>query len=102
MANSITTLKRLARMNFLEIFEDVNGVEEILKKDPAGIYEKMDFETKEYYRNVILEISKKTKISELYIAQKALELSQKGNNPKTSHIGYYLISEGKNNLYKWT
>lgn len=100
MANSITTLKRLARMNFLEIFEDVNGVEEILKKDPAGIYEKMDFETKEYYRNVISEISKKTKISELYIAQKALELSQKGNNPKNSHIGYYLISDGKNNLYK--
>lgn len=71
MANSITTLKRLARMNFLEIFEDVNGVEEILKKDPAGIYEKMDFETKEYYRNVILEFLKKQKFRS-YILLKRL------------------------------
>ncbi len=85
----------------------------------------MDYKTKAYYRNKIKEISKRTKISELYIAQKALELAQINENSnkevqtskqteansnvdiacykmqeKKSHIGYYLISNGINELYK--
>lgn len=36
----------------------------------------MDYKTKAHYRNKIKEISKRTKISELYITQKALELAQ--------------------------
>lgn len=72
----------------------------------------MDYKTKAYYRNKIKEISKKTKISELYITQKALELAQSNannvgvdafvdpKNDKQSHIGYYLISNGIGNLYK--
>lgn len=63
------------RINFEVIFEKINGVEEILKKDPVNIYEKMDFKTKEYYRNKIKELSKETKISEIYIANKALDLA---------------------------
>ena len=68
------------------------------------------------------EISKKTKISEIYIAKKMLELAQQElktteqketqeqdthqiNNtqaeiPKKAHIGYYLIDKGINELYK--
>ncbi len=77
MANCITSIKELLRIDFLQIFEKINGVEEILKKDPAGVYPKMDYKTKEYYRNKIKELSKKTKISEIYIAQKVLELAEK-------------------------
>lgn len=75
IGNSIKSIKELQRINFLEIFENINGVEEILKKDPAGIYENMDYKTKAYYRERIKEISKRTKISELYITNKALELA---------------------------
>ena len=74
----------------------------------------MDYKTKAYYRNKIKEISKRTKISEIYITQKALELSisnvntietytkesAKTNSEKQSHIGYYLIDEGISELYK--
>lgn len=91
----------------------------------------MDYKTKTYYRSKIKEISKRTKISELYITQKALELAisnatqqmdnlhnadthvgagpvsaqENGNQldantNKQSHIGYYLIDEGINELYK--
>lgn len=35
----------------------------------------MDYKTKAYYRDKIKEISKRTKISELYITKKALELA---------------------------
>ena len=48
MGNSITSIKTIQRINFLEIFEKINGVEEILKKDPAQVYNNMDIKTKEY------------------------------------------------------
>ena len=101
IGNSITSIKKIQRINFLEIFEKINGVEELLKKDPSSVYEKMDIKTKEYYRNKIKEISKKTKISEIYITRKLLEIANKNEGKgKKSHIGYYLIDEGIEDLYK--
>ena len=97
IGNSITSIKNIQRINFIEIFENINQVDDILKQDPANVYDKMDYKTKIYYRNVIEEISKKTKISEIYIAKKCLELAQ-SKEGKESHIGYYLIDKGKNVL----
>lgn len=123
MGNSITSINTIIRVNFLEIFEQINGVEEILKKDPADVYSKMDYKTRSYYRQEIEKIAKKNKISEMYIAKKCLELAERNKkfqkqdgvrveveNYKTdsednsievlkkSHIGYYLISKGKSKL----
>ena len=64
----------------------------------------MDLKTKEYYRNAIDEISRKTKIAETYIAKKALELSEENYDEtcleKKAHIGYYLIDAGREKLYQ--
>ena len=101
MGNSITSIKNLNRINMIDIFEKINGVEDILKQDPVNVYDKMDYKTKIYYRNKIKEISKKTKISEIYIAKTCLELAQNeydGENKKQAHIGYYLIDQGENLL----
>lgn len=101
IGNCIKSIKDLQRINFVEIFEEINGVENLLKQDPAGVYENMDHETKNNYRTVIKELSNKTKISELYITTKLLELAKEHNdneNNKKSHIGYYLISDGKSEL----
>ena len=105
IGNSITSIKKIQRINFLEIFEKVNGVEELLKKDPSNVYSKMDSKSKEYYRNKIKEISRKTKISEIYITRKLLDLANKSSieenkEEKKNHIGYYLIDEGILELYK--
>ena len=115
IGNCITSIKKIQRINFLQIFEKINGVEEVLRKDPAGVYENMDYKTKEDYRNKIKEISKKTKISEMYIAQKLLELANEAKGKmqenlynteiiteksKKTHIGYYLFGKNVNILYK--
>ncbi len=101
IANCITSIKKIQRINFLEIFEQINGVEGILNQDPAHIYENMEYKTKEYYRNSIKEIAKKTKMSEIYIAKKAIEICEANKeNTKQKHIGYYLIDEGKKELYE--
>lgn len=102
IGNCIKSIKEIGRINFLEIFENINGVEEVLKQDPAGVYENMDYKTKAYYRNKIKEISKRTKISEIYITKKALELAKQEEDKhlKKAHIGYYLIDKGEESLYK--
>ena len=109
IGNCITSIKKVQRINFLEIFEKINSVEEILKQDPANVYEKMDYKTKENYRNKIKKISKKTKISENYIAGKLLELAKEAkqnenevvtNKEKKTHVGYYLFEKNLNILYK--
>ena len=78
IGNSITSIKEILRVNFLSLFEEINSVEEVLKKDPADVYKKMDYKSKEYYRNKIKELSEETKISEIYIANKALDLANVG------------------------
>jgi cyclic beta-1,2-glucan synthetase len=80
MKNCIMSLKTIERINNVNIFERVSAVEKILKEDPADVYTKMDYSTKEYYRNIVLEISKKTKNSEIYVAQKAVELCKRYQN----------------------
>ena len=102
IGNCITSINALNRLNFIEIFNEINGVEEVLKQDPSGVYEQMDHKSKEYYRATIEKISKRTKLSEIYISQKCVDLAKKNNelNPesKKSHIGYYLISNGRTEL----
>ncbi len=92
MANSITSIRNISRYNWQIIFEETNGIEQILQKD--FWYENLDYETRNSYREEIQKISKKTKISEKYIASKVVELSKNG------HIGEFLIGDKKCKLYK--
>ena len=105
MGNCINSIREILGINFTDLFENINGVEEILKKDPAKVYEKMDYRTKEVYRNKINELGKRTRLAESYIAKVALNLAKQkekdeGKESKKSHIGYYLIQDGINDLRK--
>ena len=100
VGNCIKSLKDISRIDFTELLGKMNGTEEILNKDPAGIYKNMEQESKNYYKAIIEKMSKKSKISEVYIAEKALELAKRYENSeglvkkRKSHVGYYLIDEG--------
>ncbi len=56
----------------------------------------MDYKTKDEYRNAIKKTSEQTKISEIYIANRILEIAKNKIQDKKKHIGYYLISDRKN------
>lgn len=104
VGNCIKSLKDISRIDFTELLGKMNGTEEILSKDPAGVYEKMEQESKSYYKSIIEKLSKKSKISEIYIAEKALELAKRYEKSdelikkRKSHIGYYLVDEGLDEL----
>ena len=55
----------------------------------------MDYKTKDNYRNEIKKLSEKTKISEIYITNKIIEIAKTKENDKEKHIGYYLIDKRK-------
>ena len=97
MGNCITSIKEINRIDFSEVFTYMNASEDILKKDPAGIYDQMDEESKSYYRRIIEKKARKRKISEIYISEKIIELcaeykdKEEIEEKRKSHVGYYLL-----------
>ena len=76
-------------------------MEELLNNDPSQVFRKQTEETKEMYRKEIQKISDKTKISEIYISEEIIKLASRYKDDKEnkkSHVGYYLIDEGKYEL----
>ncbi len=104
IGSCITSIKDINRINFQKVFEKTNKTEELLNEDPCKVFKKMTEETKEVYREKIKEISNKLKISEIYITEEILKLSNRYKDEKNvkekrkSHVGYYLIDDGKNEL----
>ena len=94
IGNCIKSLRDVSRINFGELLVGINGTETILNSDPEGTYPFMDQESKNYYKNIIDKLSKKTKISEIYIAEKIIELCNKAESQRKRHVGYYLIDDG--------
>ncbi len=103
VANIITSMRLISGLNWKDFFESLSLVDRVLEKDL--IYGKMDFVTRDRYRHVIEKISKRTHVSEIEIAEYAVQLSKTAqtNNPrdiKQSHVGYYLIGTGTGTLEK--
>lgn len=101
VGNIITSMRLLSTLDWKEFFESLSLVEPILERDLAGAYSQMDFATRDKYRHEIERISKRTKATELDVAERAVKLSL--NNQKSgkhSHVGYYLIGEGVIELEK--
>jgi cellulose synthase/poly-beta-1,6-N-acetylglucosamine synthase-like glycosyltransferase len=95
MGNSILSIKNVSRFDWTKIFEKINEIEKILEQDEY--YKKSDFNTRSMYREYIQDIAQKANVSEMYVAVKVIECM---NNSGGTHIGYYIIDEGKDILLK--
>ncbi|HET9479848.1 MAG TPA: hypothetical protein VFO72_10915, partial [Pyrinomonadaceae bacterium] len=97
VGNIITSMRLLSTLDWNDFFEKVSLIEPLLGKDPAGAYLRMEFASRDRYRHVIERISKRTRTSELKIAQATVKLATeaKENDAQAKkHVGYYLIDEG--------
>jgi cyclic beta-1,2-glucan synthetase len=79
-----------------------------LKQDPVGCYAKMDFASRDQYRVQIAKIALRSDKDEMDIARAVLALAKLAHEQKfldqrvherESHIGYYLVDDGKRQLY---
>lgn len=96
IGSCINSIREVEGLNWKENFEKISELEKILRSDPSGIYKDMDFETKDYYRHCVEKISKRFKLSEIYLARKAIECARddKSTLLLKKHVGYYLMQEG--------
>src|SRR6266704_2162235 len=98
VGNIITSMRLLSTLDWKDFFETVSLIDPELAKDPAGIYSKMDFATRDRYRHVIERISKRTKKNEPEIARIALRMAElagkSGEHGAHTHVGYFLIGDG--------
>jgi cyclic beta-1,2-glucan synthetase len=99
VAASIGSLRFLGSVDWCEFVEGLSAVEKELRKDPAQVYEKMDFNTRDQYRHVVEAIAKTTTQNEWDLAREVVNLASQaeqvtplGGRPR--HIGYYLIDKG--------
>ncbi len=100
IGNAITSLRQLSLLDWRESFERHSQVEKILSKDPAGVYNGMDFETRDRYRKAVEEIAHSAGISEVDVAEAAVWNASGHSGDRLEdlvyrHIGYYLIDEGR-------
>ena len=107
IGNSIISLRELEAIDWRDFVEDLSVVEHELRRDPANIYVKMDFSTRDEYRHVIEEVAKKSLLSEKEIATKAIQLahrSQLAEFPivRETHVGFYLVDKGLAELARAT
>lgn len=117
VANCIISLRQLGTQDWEEFFEDLSRVEQILRRDPAALYQRMDFDTRDRYRKAVEELALYGEASETAVAQLAVELASGHSSedglsdvaavespwvalrlPRTQHVGYYLLDDGRSQL----
>ncbi len=98
VVNSILSLRMLATQDWQDFFESTSVVESILRNDPADVYTRMDFETRNRYRNVVEELARGSQAEEIDVVREAIRISQDGEKPRARHVGYSLIGPGRSLL----
>lgn len=99
--NSFNSIRVISSLDWSKNFEKFSYVEQVLARDPAGVYKNMDFESRDYYRHQIEKMSKKMGVQEVFVAKKAVECAQSSlddNRKYKSHVGYYIIDNGIKDL----
>ncbi|MCC6604076.1 MAG: hypothetical protein IT327_12750 [Anaerolineae bacterium] len=113
IANAITGLRQLASYDWNTFFEESSQVEQILRQDPAGLYGRMTFHTRDQYRKVVEKLALATDQSELSVARAAIDLTQPAvtlppapdvdpwaglAQPVAAHVGHYLLGDARDRL----
>ena len=96
VANCIISLRGLNSQDWNRFFEEVSLVQQILGKDPAGIYVRMDFASRDRYRGVIEMLAHATGQDETVVAQKAIDLTSVHVDGATPAKGERVVAHNGN------
>jgi cyclic beta-1,2-glucan synthetase len=100
----VQSLREVGQISWKEILEPLILFDQALRKDPVGCYAEMDFESRDLYRRKLAAIAAQSDLTEIQVADEALALAREAHDrryrdprisQRESHIGYYLIGEGR-------
>jgi cyclic beta-1,2-glucan synthetase len=104
MANLIGSIRLISTFDWSEFFESVSLVEQVLRRDPAGVYGRMDFRSRDRYRHAVEELAEPTGDGQLRVALKAVErarqVAEQTPDAKGAHVGHHLIGRGRRQFEK--
>ncbi len=99
MSSLFGSLHLISTFDWTEFFESVSLVEQVLQRDPIGVYSRMDFRSRDRYRHAVEEMAEPTGESQLRVALKAVErarqIAERTPGERSAHVGFYLIGGGR-------
>ena len=99
----IRSLRDVTQTSWKEVVEPLILFDRILREDPTGDYARMDFASRDLYRNAVVSIAEHSDHTEQEVARVALSLAQDSQRERSAnsreanryaHIGYYLVADG--------
>jgi cyclic beta-1,2-glucan synthetase len=94
VASCIRSLRLLETADWKAFFERINATERVLRTDPARVYERMSFDTRDRYRKVVEEVAACSAATEEAVAGAAVRLARESPTDRRAHVGYYLVDAG--------
>jgi cyclic beta-1,2-glucan synthetase len=103
----IRSLLEIKQTTWKVVVEPLIRFDRVLREDPAGAYSRMDYETRELYRQKLINFADHSDCSEMEVAREVLSLArvaqkQPSSDPRVilrrSHVGTYLLEEGSRQL----
>src|SRR5436190_2846715 len=100
IGNSIGSLRFLSATDWRDFVEATSAVETILRTDPAGVYARMDFRTRNDYRQTIERLARRSDQSEEAIARTAVTLAKEGKSADggPAHVGSFLVDDSRSGV----
>ncbi|HVQ27033.1 MAG TPA: carbohydrate-binding protein, partial [Planctomycetota bacterium] len=102
VANVITSLRLVSTLDWSQYFESASLVEGVLQRDPAGVYGRMDFLSRDRYRQAVEELADGTGEGQLRVALRTVEsarqAAESGAVGLAVHVGHHLIGKGRADL----
>ena len=98
VASCIRSLRALETTDWKAFFEEVSETEQILRRDPAGTYARMEFDTRDRYRKVVEDLASQSGRAEEEVAEAAVRAAQESREGRAAHVGYHLVDAGVETL----
>src|SRR5262245_58417908 len=102
---TLSSLKSLGLTDWDELFVETSLCEQALAQDPAGAFAWMDKAAKSDYRTAVAQLARESGESEAEVARRAVKLAKSPHvgtnaraNERRSHVGFYLVGEGRSKL----
>ncbi len=100
MQHVITSMRFIGERDWRAILEPLSMTHRTLLDDPAGVYGRMDFESREQYRLRVAKIAAHSDVSELELARMTVRMAREARiepdmpptlRDRLRHVGHYLL-----------
>lgn len=104
----ITSLRFLGELDWKETLEQLSVLHRTLCLDPAGVYPRMEYDSRESYRRRVAKVAIHSDVSEYELARLAVDMARRDTREQESrarvsdpeilhnrlrHVGYYLLNQ---------